>query len=313
VTAVRVALVLATSILIAAWLGAGAQASPRVVGSFAVNSPVAIAVGAGSVWVSARDTVIRIDPRTDRTVARIPVPGWSGGIAIVDGVVWVARNPVDTTGVARPGWLWSINTATNRVLGKPVLLQLPTQIAASSGSLWVTNGNHGVYGRVFRVDPVRRRIVAAIKVPGDPEGIVAQGGALWVAASDNGNLVRIDPRTGAVLGRSRHVGSALLTITATGDRLWVGDTYSGAVIQVNPKRTDAVVTRTPVPGVTDVAASGTNVWATVARPSQLIELDPRTGAKIGDALPMPAGASGLALGFSSIWVITAHAVIRIHT
>ena len=166
---------------------------PRIVDSFAVDSPAALAVGAGSVWVSAGAAVIRIDPRTDRIVARIPVPGWSGGIAVADGVVWVARNPVATTAEsAQPGWLWSINTATNRVFGNPVRLQLPTQIAASAGSLWVTNGNHGIYGRVFRVDPKRRLIVATVKVPGAPEGIVAQGGALWVAASDSGNLVRID-------------------------------------------------------------------------------------------------------------------------
>ena len=287
---------------------------PRVVASFSVNSPVAIVVGAGSVWVSAGEAVVRIDPRTDRVVARIPVPGWSGGIAVADGVVWVARNPVDTTGVARPGWLWSINTATNRVFGKPVRLALPTQIAASAGSLWVTNGNHGIYGRVFRVDPVRRLIVATVKVPGGPEGIVAEGGSLWVAASDSGNLVRIDPRTDAVVGPALHVRGALVTITAIGDRLWVGDNYSGAVLQVNPTTpTNAFVTRTPLSGVTDIAADGTGVWATTAGPSQLVELDPRTGATAGRPIPMPAGAFRLALGFSSIWVITAHAVIRIQT
>ncbi len=177
----------------------------------------------------------------------------------------------------------------------------------------MTNGNHGAYGRVFRVDPLRRVIVAAIKVPDAPEGIVTQGGSLWVAASDNGSLVRIDPRTDTVVGRSRHVGGALLTIAATGNRLWVGDGYAGAVIQVDPKRTDGAVTRTPLPGVTDVAASGTNVWATTANRSQLIELDPRTGAKLGGALPMPAGASALTIGFNSIWVITGHSVVRVHT
>lgn len=240
------------------------------------------------------------------------MPGWSGGLVVADGVVWVARNPVDKTpSVARPGWLWSINTTTNRVFGKPVRLQLPTQIATQSGSLWVTNGNHGVYGRVFRVDPERRLIVATINVPDDPEGIVAQGGSLWVAASDRGNLVRIDPRTNEVQGRALHVGSALLTVAATSERLWVGDSYSGAVIQVNPKRPGAVVTRTPLPGVIDVAASETGVWATTAHPSQLVELDLRTGTRIGAPLPIPTGASGVALGFSSIWVLTSHAVVRL--
>ena len=113
-------------------------------------------------------------------------------------------------------------------------------------------------------------------------------------------------------------GPVLLKLTSSASlsaayRVWVGDTYSGAVIQVNPTGTDAVLTRTPLPGVTRVAASGTQVWATTASPSQLVELDPRTGTKTERPLATPAGASGLALGFSSIWVTTAHAVVRIQT
>jgi streptogramin lyase len=316
VAALLVMVVGATGVLPKEILGGNAAAAlartPRVLASVAVDSPAALAVGAGSVWVSAGAAVVRIDPVTDRIIARIPVPGWPSGIAVADGVVWVARNPdVRSAEVAPPGWLWSINTATNRVFGRPVQLQLPTELAARSGALWVTNGDHGSYGRVFRVDPQLRLIVASIKVPGDPEGIVEQGGSLWVTASDSGELVRINPGTNAVVGHALQTGGALLSIAATAGRLWVGDDYSGAVLQLDPARADPVVTRTPLPSVTGIAADRTAVWATTARPSQLVELDPRTGTTTGRPLPLSAGASSLALGFGSIWVATARAVMRV--
>jgi len=65
-------------------------------------TPIRIAVGAGSVWVTALRvrstrgssvdaTVFRIDPATDRIVARIPLRTRAvDGIAVTRGLVWVA-------------------------------------------------------------------------------------------------------------------------------------------------------------------------------------------------------------------------------
>ncbi|MGH2859087.1 MAG: hypothetical protein ACRDMJ_16555, partial [Solirubrobacteraceae bacterium] len=55
-----------------------------------------LASGAGSVWAAytGPSTLLRIDPRTDRLVARIGLGGLSdgGGVAFSDGLVWVSED-----------------------------------------------------------------------------------------------------------------------------------------------------------------------------------------------------------------------------
>jgi serine/threonine-protein kinase len=56
------------------------------------QSPVSVAVGAGSVWVAneSEGTVSRIDPATNTVIATIPIGGAPQGIAVSGTTVWVA-------------------------------------------------------------------------------------------------------------------------------------------------------------------------------------------------------------------------------
>ena len=53
--------------------------------------PVALAVGAGGVWVASasRAEVLRIDPRANRVVARIPTGATPTALAVSEDAVWV--------------------------------------------------------------------------------------------------------------------------------------------------------------------------------------------------------------------------------
>jgi YVTN family beta-propeller protein len=55
------------------------------------ETPVAVAVGEGSVWVadSSDDAVDRIDPGTNRVAERIAVEHQPQGLAVAGGLVWV--------------------------------------------------------------------------------------------------------------------------------------------------------------------------------------------------------------------------------
>jgi YVTN family beta-propeller protein len=55
------------------------------------DAPVALAVGAGAVWVanSGDGTVSRIDPRTNHVIPTIRVGHRPQGVAVAAGVVWV--------------------------------------------------------------------------------------------------------------------------------------------------------------------------------------------------------------------------------
>ena len=107
------------------------------------------AIGAGALWGtyanSAADAgVQRIDPGTGQVVATIRIPN---GVLIAFGLgtLWVAQdassipsggNAPDRT---RPGRLYRIDPATNRVLGRPVPLPgiAPTGLAVGEGAVWV--------------------------------------------------------------------------------------------------------------------------------------------------------------------------------
>jgi streptogramin lyase len=65
----------------------------RIVATIAVGrEPIAVAVGAGGVWVAnAIDrSVVRLDPRTNRIVERIAVGMDPKVLTVGDGSVWVA-------------------------------------------------------------------------------------------------------------------------------------------------------------------------------------------------------------------------------
>jgi streptogramin lyase len=291
---------------------AGAAPAPRIVASLHLpSSPQAIAVGDGSVWVTTLRSLVRIDPQTNRVVQTVELGGILGALTVSGGQLWLARNPINTgNGVAAPSQLLSVDMSTGRPSGKPIRFRIIARLRAAAGAIWVTNGNHAQYGRLFRVDPRRRRVSAALRVPGDPEGAVIERGLLWVAASDTGNLFRVDPRAATLVGKPIRAGTALLSLAAGSNLIWVGDTYAGAVVSVDP-RTAAVATTQKLPHVSDVAVGEGAVWATVNKPSELVRLDPATGRPVGRPVLVPGTASGMAIGFGSIWVITANGVVRV--
>lgn len=86
----------------------------------------------GAVWVSDKgDSLVRIDPASNRIVATIHTGMALGAVAVADGVVWV----VDT----QEGRVRAIDPATNRIVLTLRVGRGPSDLAASDSSLWVLN------------------------------------------------------------------------------------------------------------------------------------------------------------------------------
>lgn len=312
----KAARVLGGFLIVAAVLATTSAASPtsapQVVASFRITgSPQAIVAGGGGVWVTSLRSLVRLDPRTNRIRRRLQLKPILGSLTIRGSQLWVARNPIDTGKSApAPSRLRSVNAVTGRLSGPPIHFQLIANLEAATSAIWVTNGDHAQFGRLFKINPHRRKVVATLKIPGAPSGVVEERGLLWVACSDTGYLYRVDPRTATLVGKKIRAGRALLTVAAGRDRVWVGDSYAGAVNSVDAN-TGKMVTHTNLRHVSDVAVGEGAVWATVDKPSELVRLDPKNGREVGRPLPIKGTASGLALGFGSIWVITGNAVIRV--
>jgi streptogramin lyase len=265
----------------------------------------ALTFGAGSIWATGPRVLLRIAPATESIVARIPLPPLAGSIAVAGRFVWVVTNPIHTSvTTTAPALLWSIDTVTNRFVGKPIPLSPMAsagKLVVAQGSLWVTNDQHGSFGRLYRIDPKTRRIVARIPIQNDPVSIVSADGSLWVGESDTGKVVRVDPKSGEVEGRPISVGGALLTLAAGDGTIWVANNYSGRLATIDA-RTARVIANRPLPGVYEIAASEGTVWATFGDAGTLTGFG-RTGRQTHRPLKIRGGAEGVVANAKRIWVI----------
>jgi DNA-binding beta-propeller fold protein YncE len=108
-----------------------------------LGGPQAVAVGHGGVWLAdpGDSVVLRVDPATNRTVARIPVAG-AHLLALDEAGVWVVSG--------YEAALVLVDPASNRpVATVPVrYLRDLKAVATGAGSVWATSGT-----TVARIDP----------------------------------------------------------------------------------------------------------------------------------------------------------------
>jgi YVTN family beta-propeller protein len=131
---------------------------------------VGIAFGYGSVWIrNANFGLWRVDPATNRVVAKVPVSFYTFGLAAGEGGVWTAHSDTDT--------LVRIDPATNRIAARIPVGNAPLDVAVGFGSVWVANFADGT---VSRVDPKLERVVATIKVGLTPEQLAVGEDGVWV-------------------------------------------------------------------------------------------------------------------------------------
>jgi DNA-binding SARP family transcriptional activator/ABC-type branched-subunit amino acid transport system substrate-binding protein/DNA-binding beta-propeller fold protein YncE len=142
-----------------------------------------IAVAPDAVWVINPDlTVSRIDPRSNRIVARVGKVR-AENIATGDGDVWISEGTTVT----------EIDTATNAVARRLTLdAGWLVDLAIGGGAVWATDPERG---NVWRVDAGRR--LGARKVPLEMwvAGLAYGEGAVWATNEITDAIHRIDPRT----------------------------------------------------------------------------------------------------------------------
>jgi hypothetical protein len=114
------------------------------------------ATGFGSLWIQTNvasddgpPAIVRIDPATGQTLARIDVPRVVG-ISFGGGRVWAISYPRSRSAstfqpIKGTAALWQIDPRTNHVIGKPIHLPLtqPDSIVVSDGQLWIADYQSG--------------------------------------------------------------------------------------------------------------------------------------------------------------------------
>jgi DNA-binding beta-propeller fold protein YncE len=147
----------------------------------------------GAVWMTVANLddypsgeIVRVDPATNRVVARIPVVGDPRDLAVGEDGVWAyALTHFDAQGVAG-GTLYRIDPATNSLAATLLAGQVPplagisspSVVAAGHGYAWTSRQEGDEPGVVVRIDPVDNSVESVgIGGPFYPFG-VGEGG-IW--------------------------------------------------------------------------------------------------------------------------------------
>ena len=137
-----------------------------------------------SVWIGnkPKNTVTRLDPKTNMIVTTIPVGQLPcSGLAVGFGSVWVPSCGDKT--------LVRVDIATNKVVATLPFAPADTEgtITASDDSIWYLTDPKGV---LSRIDPATNQAVADIAVP--PGSFAAQygEGSVWVTSTASNTLAR---------------------------------------------------------------------------------------------------------------------------
>jgi hypothetical protein len=234
-----------------------------------VQGRLALAEGAGSVWAlqsgggygrGLRGPLLRISPRSNRVIARIPMPALGFGVVVAGDGVWVwgpdrvmrvARGRVspiipvadedvgETTGFARLGVDAVVTTADGHLLRFDAgtgLLRDSVRLPFSSPALQTASRERLVVvagGEVAAIDPDTDGVLWRRRLGFRVGGVVSADGALWAYGAnvrDAGDRVwKLDPASGAVLGRVLLPAFGTMGMALIGDTIWV-TTASGRVL-----------------------------------------------------------------------------------
>jgi YVTN family beta-propeller protein len=302
--------------------------SNRLVASVQVGaSPLELASGAGSVWVTDFEAhaVSRINPRTRTVVETIPLAAAPDGIVFGNRAVWIA-------GVN--GMIWRIDPQTDTVVETIPAGTGPAGLAFGDGSVWVANtfdgtvtqfdsstgawvrtipigaqtsqitwGQGAVWvtdpadGRVSRIDPATGAVTLQITVGNGPTGLAFGDGSAWAVNSLDGTVARINPATGMVTGVIR-VGNGATGIAAGAGAVWVTNEFAGTISRIDPVTNEVVKTISAGNRPAGIAAAGGLLWFSVRPPGA----DHRGGTLV--LLTRGAGPIDPATAYEAVAVLT---------
>jgi DNA-binding SARP family transcriptional activator/DNA-binding beta-propeller fold protein YncE len=149
-------------------------ATNRVVASFAVARPSGLIARGGAVWVtSSADRLLRIDSRTGAVTARLALPAQAVAPTLSADSLWFV---VRLGG----GQIWQLNAATSELIGTTRTSDFPIDLAWGAGALWAANEN--TPGSVWRIE-ASGRVSARIVVGHEVTAVAVDGGRVWTAVA----------------------------------------------------------------------------------------------------------------------------------
>lgn len=259
------------------------------------GDPDWLSVGFGSVWVSVpkNNEIVRINPRTNATEARIKVgeePCY--GIGIGTHHVWVLTCKSQTLVRIRPQ-----DNKVDRVVSVRIAKHGEGGIAVVKGSVWYVADQDG-HSSTLVESSVQDNILT---VGSDSAVVNSAFGSIWVTSSGEGKVYRVDRKHRRIISTIMVPASPRFTSIGEGS-VWVLSQSDGSVSRIDPA-TNKVIANIPanVPGTGgDIATGGGYIWVAAAG-TPLTRIDPRTN-KVVDQYGNYKGADAIRYGFGSVWI-----------
>ncbi len=264
--------------------------------------------GGRSVEVAA-NSVVAIDPSTDRIVAQFEAGTRPSRLAAASGTVWALS--------ASDGTITEIGDRQLRRVGDFGPASTPTDLAATRNLLWVGNaapaartplsGSEGP-ASLSRFTHDRHVLLGTSTLPHrgispvsgrPPEArlLVAGKGLAWAVTPD-GSVVALDSK-----GRVRHHVPVQAASLAYGDGgFWIL-TRQNEVIRVDPS-TGRVVRTIAIPSflaLGGIAVGSGSVWVTSPFQGTVWRVDPGPPSSLR-TIPLSFGAATIAFGDQAVWV-----------
>jgi serine/threonine-protein kinase len=252
-----------------------------------------LAVGEGAAWLAARNTVNRIDPRTQeigQPIVFAPGETWVPMVAAGEGGVWIVAVPFwyafDCEHDPEEGHCLEASPSKPRAL--VVRVDPESNQATTVGSI------------SFRQRP---------RTPAVPIDVEIGEGAVWILLGD-GTLRHIDPRTNVIgepipSGLGNRNGATAL---AVGDgTVWVL-TYKNTVVRVDAATDRRVGSPIPVSTGNEfyigqgLAFGEGSIWVTDISRNTVARIDADSKKVVGAPIGVPARPLDVVVGEGAVWV-----------
>ena len=266
---------------------------PKVATLVVKGEPDWMAVTSDAVWVTSEstDSVVRLDPGSNRAGAQVGVHKPCSGLAVGFGSLWIPSCG-DHTIV--------------RVVAESGALQATIAvgpadseggIAVGAGSVWLVTSADG---ELTRVDAATNRVVARVRIPAGSFNPLFAYGSVWVTSNAGNVLVRVDPVTNKVVS-STPVGPMPRFLTYGAQSIWVLNQGDGTVARVDAKTGKVLATTAAgIPGHGgEIAFGAGSVWATVTE-FPLTRIDAKTNKVV--AQWHGEGGDSVRYAFGTLWL-----------
>lgn len=276
---------------------------------------VAAGIAAGVVLLTADESsalaapepnsVIEIDPHTNKPVAEVAVGSNPTALAIGQGAVWALNADDQTISRIDP------KTKAQKTFSVGTT---PTDLAVGEGAVWVGNGvvspTSGFPGPVLssvsRVDPDTFAVLGTEKLPAKGDGgvpgdsLVVGKGAVWAINPDL-SISRLDPGSGKIVAR---IPTSVTEIAAGPDGVLWGLTQppEPGLVRVSPRSNSVTATiRITSDELSDIAVGDGAVWVSDGE-GVIWRIDPGRRAT-RRTLSLAKGVDSLAFASGSLWAV----------